>query len=374
MRDYLLSDILPFWMKHSLDEEVGGILNHLDREGNIYSYEKNAWFLGRTMYTYSVVYNTIKHDPEYLEFAKKMHDFLPNCFDKDGRLNFITNREGKSSSANTSYYSETFAAIGCTEYYIATGDEEIWAEAERYFDTAYALYKEELAKRPSPDAIDVETKALGPSMIMLNVAQIMRKVSFEKYHKVAEECAEEILVHLTPKGLLENVSLDGEFVDTLSGREINPGHSLEAGWFLLAEGVYRNDERYKLAAKAIVDKSMELGYRDGSIIAFTDCDGRPSGRIEWNLRIWWPQCEAIIANRLCYEVFGEEKYLRDFEALRDYCFEHYADPEFGEWFGYLHYDGTVASTLKGNFSKGPYHLPRMLILVDRLERGIDILS
>ncbi|MBO5945939.1 MAG: AGE family epimerase/isomerase, partial [Clostridia bacterium] len=67
-------------------------------------------------------------------------------------------------------------------------------------------------------------------------------------------------------------------------------------------------------------------------------------------------------------------YLRDFEALRDYCFEHYADPEFGEWFGYVHHDGTVASTLKGNFSKGPYHLPRMLILVDRLERGIDILS
>ena len=37
-----------------------------------------------------------------------------------------------------------------------------------------------------------------------------------------------------------------------------------------------------------------------------------------------------------------------------------------------HYDGTVANTLKGNFSKGPFHLPRMLYLVDKLERGENI--
>jgi trehalose 6-phosphate synthase/phosphatase len=41
---------------------------------------------------------------------------------------------------------------------------------------------------------------------------------------------------------------------------------------------------------------------------------------------------------------------------------HYglSDPEFGEWYGYLHRDGRVSTRLKGNMWKGPFHLPRML--------------
>ena len=201
----------------------------------------------------------------------------------------------------------------------------------------------------------------------------MRKVEKEKYDRIAKECADEILVHfIEGKGLLENVGLGGEFIDTPKGREVNPGHSLEAAWFLMSEGVYQNNDNYKQKAKEIIDISMKLGYRGGGIIAFCDCDGNPPDYLEWDMKIWWPQCEAIIANLLCYKVFGEEKYLRDFEALRDWCFERYPDREHGEWYGYMHYDGTIANNLKGNFSKGPFHLPRMLYLVDKLERGENI--
>ena len=77
-----------------------------------------------------------------------------------------------------------------------------------------------------------ETKALGPSMIMLSICQVLRKVEKDKYDRIARECADEILVHfIDGKGLLENVGLDGEFIDTPNGREVNPGHSLEAAWF-----------------------------------------------------------------------------------------------------------------------------------------------
>lgn len=375
MRNILLNDVLPFWAKHAVDYEYGGILTFLDREGKVYGYEKNVWFLGRAMYTYSLAYNELDKNPEYLKIAKNMYDFLPVCeLDESGRLPFIVSREGRPLEARAAYFSETFAAIGCTEYYIATGDGEAWKRAEKYFDIAYRLYKEDLSRRPSKDAPVVETKALGPSMIMLSISQVMRKVDKEKYDAVAKECADEILVHfIEGKGLLENVSLDGEFVDTPTGREVNPGHSLEAAWFLMAEGVYRGSELYKQRAKEIIDVSMRLGYRDGGIIAFCDCDGNPPSQLEWDMKIWWPQCEAMIANRLCYNVFGEEKYLRDFEALRDWCFARYPDAENGEWYGYMHYDGTLANTLKGNLSKGPFHLPRMLYLIDKLENGLDIL-
>ena len=374
MKNYLLNDVLPFWMKHAIDHEHGGLFNMIDRDGRVYGTDKNAWFAGRTMYTYALAYNELRRDPEYLSIAKNMYEFLPKCeLDESGRLPFIVARDGRAIDVNDAYFTETFAAIGCAEYYIATKDEEAWKRAEKYFDIAYRLYKSDLSRTPSQNPPVPETKALGPSMIMLSVSQVLRKVDFEKYHAVAKESADEILAHLVEgKGLLENITLDGKFLDTPHGREVNPGHSLEAAWFVMSEGVYRNDENYKLKAKEIIDISMQHGYRDGGIIAFCDCDKNPPAQLEWDMKIWWPQCEAIIANLLCYNVFGEEKYLNDYRALRDWCFERYPDPEHGEWFGYMHYDGTRANTLKGNVSKGPFHLPRMLYLVDKLERGENI--
>lgn len=374
MRNYLLNDILPFWLRHAKDLELGGIFNMIDREGAVYGTDKNAWFAGRTMYTYSLAYNELDRNPEYLEMARLMYGFLPKCeLDSSGRLPFIVARDGSPIVADDTYFTETFAAIGCAEYYIATGETEAWERAEKYFDIAYRLYKKDLGRTPSQNPFAPSTKALGPSMIMLSVCQVLRKVSREKYNAIALECADEILVHFIPeKGLLENVTFDGKFLDTPQGREINPGHSLEAAWFLMSEGVYQNNDLYKLKAKEIIDISMRLGYRDGGIIAFCDCDGNPPTQLEWDMKIWWPQCEAMIANRLAYNVFGEERYLKDFEALREFCFERYPDREFGEWYGYVHYDGTLANTLKGNFSKGPFHLPRMLYIVDKLERGENI--
>ncbi len=374
MRNYLLSDILPFWAKHAIDYECGGMYNMIDREGKLYGTDKNVWFAGRCMYTYALAYNEIEKNEEYLKIAKNMYDFLPKCeLDESGRLPFMSARDGRATVVDTAYFTETFAAIGCCEYFLATGEKEAWYRAEKYFNIAYRLYKEDLDRVKSDNPPVPETKALGPSMIMLSVSQVLRKVDRDKYDRVAKECADEILVHfIEGKGLMENVGLDGEFIDTPRGREVNPGHSLEAAWFVMSEGVYQNNELYKTKAKEIIDVSMRLGYRDGGIIAFCDCDGNPPSQLEWDMKIWWPQCEAIIANLLCYKVFGEEKYLRDFEALCDWCFARYPDKEYGEWYGYMHYDGTLANTLKGNISKGPFHLPRMLYLVDKLERGENI--
>ena len=374
MRSFLLNNVLPFWMEHAIDRECGGLYNMIDRDGKVYGTEKNAWFAGRTMYTYSLAYNELDKNEEYLEVAKNMYGFLPKCeLDESGRLPFIVSREGRPVVVDSAYFTEIFAAVGCTEYYIATGDESVWQSAEKYFDIAYGLYRKDLARTPSENPVIPETKALGPSMIILSAAQVMRKVEHDKYNAIAIEAADEILRHyIEGKGLLENVSLSGEFVDTPKGREINPGHSLEAAWFVMAEGVYQNNDLYKTKAKEIIDVSMRHGYRDGGIIAFCDCDGFPPDHLEWDMKIWWPQCEAIIANLLCYNVFGEEKYLHNFKELRDWCFSRYPDKEYGEWFGYVHHDGTVANTLKGNFSKGPFHLPRMLYLVDKLERGENI--
>ena len=206
-------------------------------------------------------------------------------------------------------------------------------------------------------------KALSPVMIMLSTAQVLRKVDYEKYNPIAVEMTNEILNggYLKEDALLESVTLDGKFYDSPSGRVINPGHSLEAAWFLMTEGLFQKDNSIVEKALKIVDFSMERGLKDGGIIAFTDYMGKPPVALEWDMLLWWPQCEALIANKLAYKVTGDEKYLSNFNKLWDFTFSHFADTENGEWYGYLHYDGSVANTLKGNIFKGPFHLPRMLM-------------
>ena len=79
------------------------------------------------------------------------------------------------------------------------------------------------------------------------------------------------------------------------------------------------------------------------------------------MKLWWPQCEAMIANKFAYNLTKDEKYQKAFNDLWNYTEENFADKENGEWYGYLHYDNTVANTLKGNIFKGPFHLPRLLM-------------
>lgn len=373
MKSYLLSDVLPFWLGHAIDKACGGIFTQLDREGNIFGEEKSVWFQGRALYISSLCYNSVKKDPAFLDAAKTIYEFLPKCTDKDGRMFFTVTREGKELQKRRYYFSETFAAIGCAEYYLATGCEEAKEKAEAYFKTAYDIYSGKVKTAPKVSPENAPYKALSPAMIMLATAQVMRKLDEEKYNTIALETIPEILSHLTEKGLLENIGINGEFIDTPTGRLVNPGHSLECAWFLMAEGIYQKDNSLLKAGKRIIDISMQLGLKNGGIIAFCDCDGKPASALEWDMKLWWPQCEAMIANRLAYAVFKENKYLDAYDALKAYTDKYFKDTECGEWYGYLHYDNTLSHTLKGNIFKGPFHLPRMLILIDRIENGLPVL-
>ena len=202
---------------------------------------------------------------------------------------------------------------------------------------------------------------------------ILPKINKEKYNTICQKTVDEILLHLTEYGLLENVSPKGEFVNTATGRTMNPGHALEAAWFLMAEGRYQNDAKLMEVGKKIIDFSMDAGCKNGGIIAFCDCLGKPAKALEWDMYLWWPQCEAMIANLLAYKIFGEEKYLNNFSMVEKFAFTNFADDKNGEWYGYLHYDATVANRLKGNIFKGPFHLPRMLCLVEKIKKGENIL-
>ena len=216
-------------------------------------------------------------------------------------------------------------------------------------------------------------------MIMLSTAQTMRQIDTEyqaKYAEIARECLEKILYDgfITEKALLENISAEGVAVDTPLGRVVNPGHSMEAAWFLMLEGIITNDSKAIETGKKIIDLTFPLGWdkKYGGIIAFTDVSGKPPMQLEWDMKLWWPQCETMIAARMAYILFKDEKYLHLYNMVQEYCEKYFVDEENCEWYGYLHYNNTPSTTLKGNIFKGPFHIPRLYMIMAILDRGEDM--
>lgn len=369
----LINNILPFWLDNAIDEEHGGIFTCLDRGGEIYGREKSVWFQGRALWAFSKAYNIIDKNQRYLDAAKRIYEFLPKCTDTDERMFFTVTEDGREIQKRRYYFSETFAAIGCAEYYKATKDEKALADAENYFSVAYECFKGIRPTVPKINPENVSLKALSPVMIMLATTQVMRSVDglWDKYNKIAKECLDEILNggYLTDKALLENVNKDGTFSDTPTGRIVNPGHSLEAAWFVMAEGIVTGNQKAIDAGKKIIDITLPIGLdkEHGGIIAFTDISGKPPVQLEWDMKLWWPQCEAMIALRLAYLTFREEKYNQYYLELKKYCEKYFCDNEKGEWFGYLHYDNTPSTTLKGNIFKGPFHIPRLYMIMSVMD-------
>ena len=48
--------------------------------------------------------------------------------------------------------------------------------------------------------------------------------------------------------------------------------------------------------------------------------------------------------------------------IHEWSWKHFPDPEYGEWYGYLRRDGAVSSSVKGTLWKGPFHIPRMMLV------------
>ena len=116
-------------------------------------------------------------------------------------------------------------------------------------------------------------------------------------------------------------------------------------------------------ALQILDWSWEWGWDKefGGIINFRDCCNFPPQDYSQDMKFWWPQTEAIIATLYAYQATGDKKYLEMHQQISEWTYAHFPDKEYGEWYGYLHRDGSVAQPAKGNIFKGPFHIPRMMI-------------
>lgn len=370
-RDELLQNVIPFWLEKSQDKEYGGYFTCLDRQGNVFDTDKFIWLQGREVWLFAVLYNRVEKRQEWLDCAIQGAEFLKK-YGHDGNLNwyFSLDRQGNPLVEPYNIFSYTFATMAFGQLSIATGNQEYADIAKRTFDIILSKQDNPKGKwnKAYPGTRSLKNFALP--MILCNLALEIEPLLDEAFiEKTMDICIHEVMdVFLRPElgGIVvENVNADGSLSDTFEGRQLTPGHAIEAMWFIMDLGKRLN--RPELIEKAVQTtlKMIDYGWdkQYGGIYYFMDRKGYPPQQLEWDQKLWWVHIETLISLIKGYQLTDNKECLQWFEKVHHYTWEHFKDPKHREWWGYLNRQGEVLLDLKGGKWKGCFHVPRGLYQV-----------
>jgi len=365
-RDTLLNDIIPFWEQFSLDKDNGGYFTCLDKKGNIYDTDKFLWLQGRQAWTFSMLYNKVEKKQKWLKIAKHGIDFIKDHgMNADGNFYFSTTKTGDPLIQPYNIFSDCFAAMAFSQYAIASGNEEIKQLAvQTYFnilkkqDNPKGNYEKSTGVRP--------LKSFALPMILSNLVleleDVLDKDEVEKTIDVSIHEIMEVFLDKESGLIYEFVKPDGSLEDSFNGRLLNPGHGIEAMWFMIDIGVRRNDKALINKATDTIIRILEYSWDDkyDGILYFMDANGKPPQQLEWDQKLWWVHLEALVALSKAYKYTKRKDVWEWYEKVHAYSWKHFSDPENGEWFGYLNRQGEVLLDLKGGKWKGCFHVPRAM--------------
>ncbi len=377
-KEVLLGNFVPFWTKFSVDKEYGGYLCGFMRDGELFHEDKSVWQQGRSLWMFSKLYNEFGKKQEWLDAAKSGYDFINKyCFAENGHMYFRVTRDGQPLVERRYYFSEAFAVMGYAEYYKATGLEEAKTRAIALYDKMVYYYTTPGVFPPKVNPKTRKNRGHSIVMIMMNVSQCMREIDDNpRYDQMITSCLDTILnVFVKPeeKALFETVGQNGERLNSPDGRFINPGHSMETAWFMMREAIHRKDKDLMNRCMEILRWSLDLGWDDkmGGLFYFIDIENKPVLSLEWDMKLFWVHCEAMIALAYSYWYTGDDWYMQWFERIKEYAFKHYPDPGHPEWFGHLHRDGTPINYIKGSDWKGPFHNVRAFMVLTQIFEAMD---
>lgn len=383
----LTSDIIPFWLRYGIDSEHGGIWTALDQTGRLMESDKSGWFQGRALWTFSRCITDLAAGEAdrttWFAAAAQIHGFLEtSCRRDDGRYYFRVTRDGRPLIMRRYIFTEAFAALGNAAFSAAAaqmGAPELSRTAWKSAQQTMAKIDELLEAGALAPKMVPETRTsdgFAVPMILLNLLQEFRRTdpdSAGSYTARIDALVSELdrFIDVEHQCIREQINPDGTFQDHLEGRQLNPGHAIEAAWFILEEARWRRSagvngsDRLVRTGLQILDWMWDWGWdaEYGGILYFRDLAGFESFEYWQDMKFWWPHCEAIIAGSLAYHLTGEDRYAQLFDQVYDWTLAHFPDPVHGEWFGYLHRDGTPANHLKGTLFKGPFHIPRMYLML-----------
>ena len=371
----LLSDVLPFWETHSIDPH-GGFLTCLDRRGEVYDTDKFVWLQARQVWTFSMLYNRLERRASWLDIARHGVEFLrAHGRDGEGSWYFSLNRDGDPLVQPYNIFTDCFAAMAFGQYALASGDDEAK-------EIALTSFRNVLRRRDDPKGSYSKAvswsrpmRSFALPMMLLNLSRELKEhVPRDEWETMNDGWAKEITGLFIDRetGLVfEHVSPDGSHPDTFEGRLLNPGHGLEGMWFLMELALERNDSALAATTVDTILRILEFAWdrEHGGIFAFMDARGKPLQQLEWDQKMWWVHLETLLALLMGYVRLGRQECWTWFERLHEYTWQHFPDPEYGEWFGYLNRRGEVLLPIKGGKWKGCFHVPRCLFRCSELLKG-----
>ena len=278
--------------------------------------------------------------------------------------------DGKPLVQRNLRFSEGFYAIANAEYYGVTGDRACLARARQAYELVWKLNNHLIADPAGCHNEGASSarpmRALADPMIYLNISSILRRVDPEneslynalKYHRKKD-------LHCT----LENVGWDGAYIKNVSqGRVVNPGHDCECSWFMMQWANAKGDKQLHEEAEGLFMDAVYHGWDSefGGIIFLLDSENKPREATDFDVKRWWPQTEMLIAAAMAYRDTKKVEYFHWFEKCLHYVRQYFSRPD-GEWYAILRRDNKFTEPMyKGSAIKGPFHVLRMLTMVDEI--------
>ncbi len=363
----LFERVLPFWERHSPDPIHGGYYNNLDRDGTVYDTTKHIWLVARQVWMFSKLFNTVAQRANWFDLAHSGMTFLQtHALRPDGRVYFALAEDGRPLYQQRKIFTECFYAMALAEYGRAAGKTHLVTKAQHMVESIWSwAYDWSKVGRPALSGAP-PTQMLAVPMMLLNlVDEVMPEVDSDAE---VDDCFRRIRLHVQGGKVFENVAPDGTRLAGPAGRLINPGHAIEAGWFLQHLAQHLGREDMQALARTMVRDSHALGWDpdNGGLYYFLDADGYSPVQLEWSMKLWWPHCEAMYAHLLNYAQTRYPEDLTAFRAVHQYILDYFVDTEHGEWYGYLDREGRVTHRFKGGPYKGCFHVPRALWLCWKL--------
>lgn len=387
LEDELLNSVVPFWVQHSVDRENGGFFNSLDREGNCFDPLKSTAMQWRNVYMFAALYNSEYCREDFLELALHGFRFCARLREPDGNYIPICDAAGnpafrmggrRGGPGPMKAMICIYAGCACAELFRATGEERFRAEAQSCFSCITSALAQ--SEQNSPDSRFPATRVRGCYMHLCHLCRtmIVNKCEFPdgRVNATLRKTFDVLPTFFCAEvgRWLEYVPVSGGFrLDSSFFRNVMPGHDFETMWFL-AQSAELAGNRELLAQIPEWTRRIYSYAHDpefGGVYCCMDALGKPVFEGMDMVKSWWPHNEAMLAAAYSFRLSGDEWFLKMFNEVDRWSTEHLRDPEFGEWYGVVRFDGSVRNGFKGSLSKAFFHVPRALFNCIRVFREAD---
>jgi mannobiose 2-epimerase len=369
-----LTNILQYWMQHTVDEQYGGFYGKIDNDNNADTDTPKGLVLNaRLLWAFSAAYNYTK-EKKCLAIADRAYHYLMDHFlDKQyGGFYWAIDKVGNITDSKKQVYGIAFCLYGFSEYYKATNNDMALQQAkdcynciEQFsFDKNKGGYLEAFTRDWQPiDDLRLSAKDANEKKTMNTHLHVLE--AYTNLYRVWKDEGLRNSIKLLLKNFIEHI-VDSEtghlhlFFDEdwkVKGDIISYGHDIEAAWLLLEAAEEISDEK-------LIEEIKKLSLKMATAAAKgLDTDGglwyeREHGQLV-KQKHSWPQAEAMVGFFNTWQLTNDEKYFNYVLNSWQFIQLYILDKKNGEWFWGVNGDHSIMENQdKAGFWKCPYHNTR----------------